>query len=227
MRARARRLRRRRGTRRGARGSLGVETLSTSHTQPGRPARAPLTRRAPPPPRPRAAPRLLARAKSARSTKLASEKAAQRAFVAAEGFVSATDIAALQTAVNALSKTGSLLAAGELAEAKTTARRAPRARDRRLRACRAGVRPSPRRAHAALTAARARSGAWVAELNRVVKAASPSAEASTVGATLSGAVAALQRAASLGAAKTDYVAAVGALGEWLALSGLSAKVKGV
>jgi hypothetical protein len=68
---------------------------------------------------------MLARAKSARSSKLASEKAAQRAFVAAEGFVSATDIAALQTAVNALSKAGSLLAAGTLDEAKTVARRGP------------------------------------------------------------------------------------------------------
>ena len=68
---------------------------------------------------------MLARAKSARSSKLASEKAAQRAFVAEEGFVSATDVAALQTAVNALSKTGSLLAAGTLDEAKTVARRGP------------------------------------------------------------------------------------------------------
>ena len=38
--------------------------------------------------------------------------------------MSATDVAALQTAVNALSKTGSLLSAGKLDEAKTTARRA-------------------------------------------------------------------------------------------------------
>ncbi len=79
--------------------------------------------------------RLLARAKSLRSSKLATEKAAQRAFVAAEGFVSATDVAAVQTAVNALSKLGSLLAADNLEEAKTIARQA------HTRECiRAGVR---------------------------------------------------------------------------------------
>jgi hypothetical protein len=37
----------------------------------------------------------------------------------------------------------------------------------------------------------------------------------------------LQRAASLPAAKGDYVAAVGALQEWVALSGLSNKIKGL
>jgi hypothetical protein len=68
--------------------------------------------------------RLLARTKALRGSKLATEKATQRAFVAAEGFVSATDVGVLQTAVNALSKTGSLLAADKLDEAKTTARRA-------------------------------------------------------------------------------------------------------
>ncbi len=40
-------------------------------------------------------------------------------------------------------------------------------------------------------------------------------------------IASLQRAASLPAAKTDYVAAVSALEEWTALAGLANKLKGL
>ncbi len=63
-------------------------------------------------------------------------------------------------------------------------------------------------------------------MKRVV-AASSAGDAVSVGAALGSALSSLQRAASLPAAKGDYVAAVGALQEWIALSGLSNKVKGL
>jgi hypothetical protein len=162
---------------------------------------------------------MLARAKSARSSKLASEKAAQRAFVAAEGFVSATDVAALQTAVNALSKTGSLLAAGTLDEAKTIARRARIRADRRQHST---TRPDLTRAPLCFPA---RSGPWVADVKRSAAAAGAAAQASS--AALLTAVAALDRAASLPQAKADYVAAVAALRDLVAASGVAAKITGL
>lgn len=64
-------------------------------------------------------------------------------------------------------------------------------------------------------------------MKRVVGASSPSADATAVGATLTGALASLQRASSAAAAKTEFVVAVGALQEWLALAGLTNKIKGL
>ena len=74
---------------------------------------------------------------------------------------------------------------------------------------------------------RFRSGPWVADVKRVVAASSASADAAKVGGALGAALAQLQRASSLAAAKGDFVAAVGALQEWLQLAGLSNKVKGL
>jgi len=105
--------------------------------------------------------------------------------------VSGSDVSALQTAVNALSKTGALLAADKLDEAKTLA-----------------------------------SGAWVASLKRTV-AASGAGEGPAAAAALTAALSSLPRSTSLAAAKTDYVAAVGAFKKWVVAAGLATKLTGI
>jgi hypothetical protein len=67
----------------------------------------------------------------------------------------------------------------------------------------------------------------VSDVKRVIKTSSASADATAVGATLVASLGTLARAGSVAAAKSEYVVAVGALQEWLALSGLANKIKGL
>jgi hypothetical protein len=67
----------------------------------------------------------------------------------------------------------------------------------------------------------------VADVKRCIKTTSPGDSTAALGAVLGTALAALARAGSVSAAKTEYVAAVGALQEWVALAGLSNKIKGI
>ena len=67
----------------------------------------------------------------------------------------------------------------------------------------------------------------MADIKRAVAATAAGAEAAAAGAALTAALGSLSRASALPAAKTDYVAAVGALQEFVALSGLSSKIKGL
>ena len=121
--------------------------------------------------------------------------------------------AALQTAVNALSKTGSLLASGQLEEAKTVAR---------CVSCEQGEHTC---AVTRLLTYHARSGLWVVDLKRVL-AAGPASLSGTADKALAG-VASLQKAGALGAAKANYVTAVAALEEWTTVAGVANKLKGL
>ena len=117
----------------------------------------------------------------------------------------------MQTAVNALSKTGYMLSTGLLENAKTTARRESEHK---------GVNVTHLPPHALSL----RSAPWVGDLKRTVASVRVGDDS---GVAALAAVEQLSRAEDLRSAKDAFVSATESLTSWVAAAGLASKVKGL